>query len=145
MSKSQDEILARELGKLGKLGNIIGPGGSSGANFAAQFLPTETFSESLRIEAEAGHVLQSAFRILTSVGQITDEFAESSGLPRLSAIVGSGFLKLNPAVVHVQVVPAGDHGSDVSIIAVAKEGLIKQRSAEKAVREFRAELSKAYP
>lgn len=145
MSKSQDEILACELGKLGKLGNIIGPGGSSGANFAAQFLPTERFTESLRIEVEAGHVLQSVFRILTSMGQITDEFAESSSSPRLSAIVGSGFLKLSPAVVHVQVVPAGEHSSEVSIVAVAKEGLIKQRTAEKAVKAFRAELSKVYP
>lgn len=141
MSKSQDEILARELGKLG---NIFGPGESRGVDFASRFLSTETFIESLRIEAEAEKVLQSVFRILTSMGQITDEFAESSGSPRLSAIVGSGFLQLNPAVVHVQVVPAGEHSSDVSIIAVAKEGLIKQHTAEKAVKKFSGELSKVY-
>jgi len=141
MSNSEDQILARELGKIGSIG---GPGGRSGASFAARFLPTETFSASLRIEAEAREVLQTVFRILASLGEITDECAESSGPPRLSAVVGSGFLRMNPALLHVQVAPAGEHASDVSISAAAKEGLIKQRTAEKAVGRFREELLKTY-
>src|SRR5436309_1517421 len=116
MSNSEDQILARELGKVG---NIGGPGGGSGASFAARFLPTETFTESVRIEAEAREVLQTVFKILASMGEITDESAELSGPPRISAVVGSGFLRMNPAIVHVQVVPVSERASDVRISAAA--------------------------
>ena len=142
MNKSEDQILACELEKVG---GIVGSSGGVGARFAARFLPTEIFTSTLRIEADAGHVLQTVFRILSGMGQITDEFADLSGPPRKSAVVGSGFFKMNPAVVHVQVATIGERASDVSITAAAKEGLIKQRTAEKAVGRFREELSKAYP
>src|SRR5437762_5534294 len=141
MNNSEDQILARELGKVGSIG---GPGGRSGATFAARFLPTETFRSSLRIEADAREVLQAVFRILVSMGEITDESAEASGRPRISTVVGSGFLRMNPALVHVQVVPASEHASEVIVSAAAKEGLIKQRTAEKAVGRFREELLKTY-
>jgi len=141
MNKSEDEILARELGKVG---GIAGSSGKAGASFAARFLPTEIFTSSLRIEADAGHVLQTAFRILSDMGRITDELADLSGPPSISAVVGSGFLKMNPAVVRVQVATISQKVSDVSITAAAKEGLIKQHTAEKAVGRFREELSKAY-
>jgi hypothetical protein len=141
MSSLEDEILARELGKVG---GIAGPGGSAGASIAAKFLPTETFRATLRIERDAREVLESAFRVLAGMGQITDEFSEPSSPPGISAIVGSGFLKMNPALIHVQVASAGEHASSVSITAAGKEGLIKQGTAEKAVGRFTNGLLKTY-
>ena len=47
----------------------------------------------------------------------------------LAGVLGSGFGNMNPALVRVEVTPAGH----IRIAAHAKEGLIKQRTAQKAV------------
>jgi hypothetical protein len=140
MNNSEDQILVRELGKVG---SIVGPVGSFGTRFSARYLPTERFTASLRLEKDVRELLQTVFRVLTSMGKMTDEYAEPSGPPSLSAIVGSGFLGMNPTLLHVEVAAASDQVAEVNISAAAKEGLIKQRSAEKAVNKFKEELSKA--
>jgi hypothetical protein len=60
----------------------------------------------------------------------------SASVPTLAAVIGSGFMNMNPAVVTVEVVPTSDDLSKVSIRGVAKEGLIKQRAGEKAARRI---------
>jgi hypothetical protein len=62
-------------------------------------------------------------------------------LPELSVITGSGSANLNPTIV-VIAAEACPTGSRVSVHAVAKEGLIKQLSARKAVERV-GELLKA--
>ena len=47
----------------------------------------------------------------------------------LTLLVGSGVWKMNPAVVELQF-----HDTHVEIAAWAKEGIIKQRTAEKAIQ-----------
>jgi hypothetical protein len=141
MNDSEDQILARELGKVG---GVFGPIGSFGSRFSARYLPTERFTGSLRIEKDVRDVLQTVFRALSGMGKMTDQYADPAGPPSLSAIVGSGFLGMNPTLLHVEVVATSDSGSEVSISAAAKEGLIKQRSAAKAVGKFKEELLKAF-
>ena len=125
-----DQSLADELVKLG----------GSGAGFAARFLPTETFSVSLETSASASETRKSVFRILSRLGRLTNEFSNSSSGPQLAAVIGSGFFQLNPTIIQVSVVPKSDCSSTVSIFGAAKEGLLKQNSAEKAVRRVEREL-----
>ena len=142
MDDPEDDILARELGKVG---SFAGSSAARGASFAARYLPTETFSESFRIQADADHIRKTTIRILSGMGRISDEMDHQSLPAIILAVVGSGFFKMNPTSVQVQVVSSGESDSDVIISAAAKEGLIKQRSAEKAVRRIRAALSEVYP
>ena len=47
--------------------------------------------------------------------------------------MGSGFMKLNPCLITVEIAPYSDSKSKAVIRGAAKEGLIKQGTAEKAV------------
>jgi hypothetical protein len=151
MKPTQDQILARELGKVGALGGAIGglapgaAGGYLGSSIAARFLPTETFSTTRQIRKKPDDAVRTVFEVLSSIGRITDEFTDELAAPRLSAVVGSGFLKMNPAIVHVHVAPREDGTVDITTTAAAKEGLIKQHTAEKAVTRFFDALSKKEP
>jgi len=125
-----------------KLTHEIGELGGFGASLAARFLPTETFSASFELSSSASDVLKFVFQVLSQIGHLNNEFSSDSSVPQLAAIIGSGFLHLNPTFVQVSVVPKSDCSSIVSIIGAAKEGLIKQRSAEKAVRRVEHEIRK---
>ena len=52
----------------------------------------------------------------------------------LKAVIGSGFLNMNPVVVTVCIHQTLSHQTHITIQGVAKEGLIKQRAGEKAAR-----------
>ncbi|HLH52914.1 MAG TPA: hypothetical protein VKY92_04790 [Verrucomicrobiae bacterium] len=140
MSNSEEEILAREIGKVG---GKAGPGASLGARIAARLLPTKTFSASLVIEREAGTVFEKAMGILQAMGEVAEQCTSGPGPRHVSAIAGSGFAGMNPAFVQVRVAPVSEHASEVTINAAAKEGLIPQRTAEKAAERFKEELLKA--
>jgi hypothetical protein len=140
MSSEQDEILARELGKVGALGGLLGggvagaAGGAVGASFAARFLPTERYQHQVTISQDAPTVLGKVAAFFASEGRIADEIeAGSSPYPKISGVLGSGFLKMNPALVHVEVVSVDDDSCTLFVSGAAKEGLIKQQSAQKAV------------
>jgi hypothetical protein len=140
MSKQQDDLLARELGKVGSLGGKIGGGataalgGSLGARLAAQFLPTEQYQKQVSVSGDVAAVLTQLCSFFAAQGRIADEReAGTSQFPKISCVMGSGFLKLNPTLVHVEVVAVDSGSCTLLVSAAAKEGLIKQRSAEKAV------------
>lgn len=138
MSQSHDRVLADELGKVGR---ISGPGGGWGARLMAFFLPTVTFSTTLRIEAAADEVLQAVREILSrSCGEMSESGTEPSGVARLSGVTGSGFGGLNPTILEVEITPADQQTTTVHLTGAAKDGLIKQRSAEQAVLRLREEL-----
>lgn len=141
MTNSEDKILTRELCMIGGIG---WPGGNHVAHFTDSFLATETFNASFRVKAGVRTVLQTSFKILASIGKISDQCTNSSGPGQLSAVVGSGFLRMNPTLVHVQVVPADERTSHVTITAVAKEGLLKQHAAAKAAARFRGKLLRTH-
>jgi len=124
MSKSSDDILAQELGKLGELAGrleavlpggsagskIVGMGGSFGAQFAAKFLPTETFTEKLALKIAPEKALRLGFSVLMKLGELQKSSDDNPPYPLLKAVVGSGFLNMNPAVVYLEILEGNATG-----------------------------------
>jgi len=137
---NDNDILARELAKLGGLGG--GLGGSMGAKLAAGFLPTETKSRKITVKATPERAVQLGFSALTKFGQLQAENSDESSYPLLKAVVGAGFLNMNPAVVVFEILGASVDGCEITITAAAKEGLIKQHTAEKAIQRIATEITK---
>lgn len=153
MGKEAD-LLARELGKLGAIGGAFAgfgnpaagipsaAGGYLGASLAARFLPTERHQLELDLHADPQTVLTQAYALLSSHGRVSDsQELSASPYPGISGVVGSGFLNLNPTVVHVEIVAIESGRCRVLLTGAAKEGLIKQRTAEKAVNRLAAALN----
>ncbi|MCH7903213.1 MAG: hypothetical protein IH944_01445 [Armatimonadetes bacterium] len=142
MSDRTDDLLERELGKLGAIGGIAGGAvgslaGAAGARIAARFLPTEQYEQELHLQRPADAVLRQAFTLLSSQGQIIDEDeSDRSEQPKISAVVGSGALNMNPTILSIAVVDWNTESCTILVFAAAKEGLIKQKTAEKAVHRF---------
>lgn len=152
MDNAHEELLTRELAKVGKLGGRIGGGmaggigGWIGARIAGRLLPTEQFQQHLTVAQRAEVVLDRATTFLASQGRVVgDDEAGASPFPKVSGLLGSGFLKTNPTVVHVEVLEAQAEGCIVRITGAAKDGLIRQRSAEKAVQRIVEFLAPSAP
>ena len=138
MPQTPDEVLAAELKKLA-VRTTKKEAGAGVVSWVANKLPTDAFRVELHVKADAGAVLRTAFDVLQAEGSIRDDIALESDNPTVSAVIGSGFLRLNPALVTVEVVPSGDKTTSVVIVGMAKEGLIKQHGGQKAVERI-AEL-----
>jgi hypothetical protein len=149
MTHQEDELLARELGKLGASGAKIGSqlagvpdlagslSGSFAASFAAKFLPTERHQIQIELKANPKTVLAKVYSFFASNGRVADdEEAGDSPYPKISGVVGSGFFKMNPTVIHAEITAVEDDTCTLLATGAAKEGLIKQRTAEKAVKRL---------
>ena len=150
LSKSTKELLlGKELGQLGvKSDSISGTGGkmmetilgSFGGGFGAEWLSkklaTSECSDTVICGAGLNNAVANARVILTNLGKMIDTKIESD-VPFLAAVIGSGFLNTNPAVVCLEFVSVDDTTTQVVISATAKEGLIKQKTAEKAVARLK--------
>jgi hypothetical protein len=101
---------------------------------AAQFLPTETCSEKLALGIAPEKALKSGLAVLTKLGKLRTEEDVQSPYPTLRAVIGSGFLNMNPAIVCLEILKGDSSGCELSITAAAKEGIIKQHTASKAVQ-----------
>lgn len=104
-------------------------------------------SESRNIEVsvspDAATVLSEVASLFENEGRIVrDSEAGTSPYPRISGVLGSGFLKMNPTLVHVEVVGVTEDACTLLVSGAAKEGLIKQRSAQKAVVRIAEYLGK---
>lgn len=142
-----DEILGRELAKLGSVAGAVGGavgggaagavgggiGGARGPGWAMRYLSSEVYEASVEFAGDPADTVTRCYETLTELGEPTAS-EEAVDHPRLQAVIGSGFMRLNPAVVEIDVKPTGSAASQVSVRASAKEGLIKQHTAEKAVR-----------
>ena len=140
MANQQEDLLARELGKLGSLGGKIG-GGAAGAlgdsleaSFASRFVPTRQYQQQMSVSGDVAKVLAQVASFFAAQGRIADDReAAPSQYPKISGVVESGFFNMNPTLVHVEVIGVDDASCTLLLSGSAKEGLIKQRSAEKAV------------
>jgi hypothetical protein len=74
------------------------------------------------------------FSVLTKLGKLETEEDIKPPYPMLKAVVGSGFLNMNPAIVYLEIREGDSTGCELMITAAAKEGLIKQHTASKAVQ-----------
>jgi len=151
MSSSTNDILGRELAKLGRsagaAGGLAGAGlaaaaggglgGGAGAAWAARRLPSRGAQATVEVSMNPHAALTMAFRVLSSVGQIVpDEVTPDE--PVLRAVVGAGTLGLNPAVIELSVEAISEEEAKITVRATAKEGLIKQHTAEKALQRVLA-------
>jgi hypothetical protein len=138
MPQTPDEILAREVGKLAARASK-GEAGGGVVRWVARKLPTDAFSVVMHFDARAVDVLRAAADLLRSEGRIQDPGMPSDA-PAVAAVIGSGFLGLNPALVTVEVIPEAENRVTVNVSGVAKEGLIKQHAGEKAARRIAERL-----
>jgi hypothetical protein len=138
MTQSEDAVLVREIGRLALFG------GRFGARLAARRLPVEEHETAIAIAVSADQIRPDVCEILQSVGKLTDEFAAENDRESASAIVGSGHLNLNPTIVHVNLSNLSDGVTQLSIRALAKEGLVKQQSAKRAVERIVTLISNRY-
>jgi hypothetical protein len=153
----EERILVEALGELGGtaggIGGLFGgglagafggrAGGRRGAERAARRLKVDRGEQSLDLTDPPGDALRVVRAALGSHGRILDHEEIPTAPPQVWALVGSGVGGLNPAVVRVIVEAREGGGSRLSIRAVAKEGLIKQRAGQKSAAWAREELSRA--
>ena len=76
--------------------------------------------------------------VMERIGIVHEQRPEEQ---RLAGVVPSGFLNMNGAQVEIQVVATGSATAEVKIRAYGQEGLIKQRTAPKAVDRLITELA----
>jgi hypothetical protein len=148
MSDSPEDILSRELAKLaslsGSIGHLLsgatggekeaGKAASLGTQFALRFLPTERYSEKLTLAVPPERALKYGYSVLAEMGSLQKQAGEEAPYPFLKAVVGSGFMGMNPAVIFFEILEGDTAGCVVIITGAAKEGLIKQHTAQKAVQ-----------
>jgi hypothetical protein len=133
MPKNNDDILAQELGKVGARGGGLAcqPGGIVGA----KLLPTQEFEITILVRASAATVVSALTGVLATEGNVLNSRADP-GDTEVTALVYSGFLNMNPAILAVHIEQTGPDATSVRITGQAKEGLIKQQTAEKAARRI---------
>ena len=146
-----DDLLAQELGKIGELGGKIGgalsgagklsgTAASLGVQAVAKFLPTETFSKQLPLNVPADKALSLGFFVLSKLGELQKKGTEDAPYPFLKAVVKAGFFNMNPSVVYFEILQGNSLSCTVTVTGAAKEGLIKQKTAEKAVQRVMTRL-----
>jgi len=118
--------------------------GGFGARLVAKRLPVEEHETLTVLPANSNEVRAVAHRILESIGNITNEFSFENPDDKISAIVGSGNKNLNPTIVHIVFLKSTEDSTNISIRAIAKEGMVKQDSAVKAAQRIENLLTKPY-
>ena len=152
-AEKTNSILKKQLGKLGAAAGAAGGltgggllssvggalGGYSGSRWMAGILRTIEYSESMELPCSPEQAIHSATAILVGMRSFTQWVEEEpqSSSPFLAALVGSGFCRMNPTVVCLEFATLDDGTTVVHMAAQAKEGLINQKSAQKAVKNIR--------
>src|SRR5262245_26439336 len=127
ISKLEEDVLVKELGKL------AGFFGGFGARVAARRLPVEEHQESVCLAVDVAKARALGVRALQHLdGRLDSALASAGPEGGISAVVGSGHMNLNPTIVQMQFAEASPIATNVIIRALAKEGIVKQHSAEKA-------------
>ena len=130
MASEIDEVLAQALGRLG------GPG----ARIVGRWLPQNVGEEELELPLTRAELEPAVAALLAAYGTLLPlrDPASSGGH---SALVGSGRLRLNPAVVTVWITEVAPGRARLRVRGIAKEGWIKQRGGEQVAREIAAALA----
>jgi hypothetical protein len=155
---NSDEILVKELTKLGGVSGAIGGalgggliggsvtegivgsiaggiGAASGSYFAAKYLPTERYGEEILIERSPLKVGEIVLKVISEIGKIKVDNEFESNNPTFFAVLGSGAFGLNPCFVSFEIVECTDCRVKLAVIGAAKEGLINQKTSKKAVQK----------
>ncbi len=123
-----DRVLEDELGKL-----TPGEFGVGGGGIAARYLKSQKFETVVEVRADPVQAAMAFSDAMARLGRLLD--GDPSGSERtVSGVIGGGFMNMNPAVVEVRIAPRVEGRCLAALTGNAKEGLIKQRTGEKAVR-----------
>lgn len=125
-----DNELVTKLGELGGSGGVLG----------AHLLKTDEVHDMIHIAKDLKESMELVTYYFKECGKLIDA-SEYSEVPIVSACVGSGFGNLNPAVLCVEFVVQPDNSTILYITGYAKEGLIKQKTAIKAIERLKHSLS----
>ena len=152
-AEKTNAILQKQLGKLGAAAGAVGGltgggllsslggalGGYTGSRWMASILRTIGYTESMEVPCSPEKAIKGAASALAAMPSFTRwiEDGPQCAKPFLAALVGSGFGKLNPTVVCLEFAAMNDGTTTVHMAAQAKEGLINQKSAQKAVKNIR--------
>jgi hypothetical protein len=123
MPSELEDLLEAELARLGRRGGLDR---GVGARFVSQRLRVDTFTATIEADASLEAVTSWVDAALGILGRPIDG-------PAHRAVIGAGFRNLNPAVVEAAVSELGPHRTRVVVRGVAKEGVLSQRTAAKAV------------
>ncbi len=127
-------ILASRLGRLAGRGRL-------GAWLVARFLPDNIGQATFNVVGSPESIRSRASALLANRGELLDPRELHLPLDVIVAVVGAGRMALNPTVVTVAV-KVGEMGSSVvSVRAVSKEGLVKQRAGDEVAVWVRAQLA----
>jgi hypothetical protein len=77
--------------------------------------------------------------VLSNLGKLQVGINETPS-SSLKAVIGSGHMNLNPAVVSLVILSVESGGCEIIVTAKAKEGLIDQQTANKAVERVASAL-----
>ncbi len=126
-----EELLRDGLGdvaaRAGRRSGAGASGGRLGARLSAKLLPVRHHEDEFELLALPP---EDAARLAEDVLDHHGRAVWSRG-DRVRGVIGAGAMDMNPAVVDVVVCPGGR----LAVHAAAKEGLIPQRTAQKAVRK----------
>lgn len=151
---NQDTILEKEIAKAGYKGGVIGGfiggglfsaisgglGGKMGASWAASKLKTDEVHDTISLSKDMKDSIAFVLQALSAMGTIMDA-SQYSDYPVISACCGSGYGNMNPAVLCVEFIQNGNGQTDLHISGYAKEGLIKQKTAIKAITRLKEMLT----
>lgn len=160
MSESADKILEGEIAKLGGAGGAVGggvggaidgdglsmgmgalggaSGGKLGGKLGAKLMKDTAHEDAVELDLSCEDALRQVVAALDQSGELHPTESDSPGA---RAVVNTGLMKMNPAVVDATVEPIGDNRTRVVLRAFAKEGrLVKQDIAEKAIDEVKSAL-----
>ena len=131
----QEEILTQHLAMLSGSGHSMrSRAGRSGTEQAAQKLETYSCMHTLTLQATREDAMAYTGYCLQKHPHLKQVLSDNG--PQLSAVVGSGFFHLNPAILCIEFQQMDALCTMLHISAFAKEGLIKQKSSEKACAQF---------
>ncbi|MGW2491723.1 hypothetical protein ACWCV9_31510 [Streptomyces sp. NPDC001606] len=149
----EDELLLAAMMQLGARGGRLGAtaggaltgvhgtggagarGGARGAARGFRWTKKDVGTGQLRLPGPVAAASHLVHRTLAGAGTLTGAEAHADGGVTVRAVIGVGIGGMNPAVV-TAVVTADTEGALVDLRAAAREGLIRQHPADKALAKI---------
>ncbi|MFF5013950.1 hypothetical protein [Streptomyces sp. NPDC001165] len=142
--ENEDEILTRALGGVGAAGGAVGGGaggflgGLLGGRVGALLTKKVSQEAEVTLPLPLGAAAERVRDVLAEMRQplVSDLLSPMTDQTKIMAIAGGGFGNLNPVVITIRLTAHGRRSTALEIRTAAKEGIIRQRSAEKAMKRL---------
>ncbi|WP_317440823.1 hypothetical protein [Streptomyces collinus] len=142
--ENEDEILTQALGRVGGVAGALGGGlagflgGLFGGRLGALLTKKVSQEAELTLQCPLSAASERVRNVLAELAQPTAHnlLGPVTDQTKIMAVAGGGFGDLNPVVITIRLTSHGRHSTTLEIRTAAKEGLIKQRSAEKTMNKL---------